>query len=98
MFEGLSGIQIFFLIIANLIRVYELILFIRVIFSWVTMFNPSILSSKIFQAIYFITEPPLSFIRNYLPSRLGFLDLSVLWLFLLLELLYMGIIKTMTLL
>lgn len=98
MFEGLSIVQIFFLVLANLVRVYEFVLFVRVIFSWLVMANPSLLSSMAFKIIYVITEPPLSFIRNYLPSRLGFFDLSVLWLFLILELLYMGIIKTMALL
>ncbi|MGC8767565.1 MAG: YggT family protein [Brevinematia bacterium] len=98
MFEVFSIFQILFLILANIIRLYEFILFIRVIFSWLVMINPSLISSIFFKIVYVITEPPLSFIKDHLPSRLGFFDLSVLWLFIILELFYMGIMKTISLL
>lgn len=97
-FEITSPLHIILLGIANIVRLYEIILFVRVIFSWIAIFNYKILSSTIYQILLKITEPPLSFIRRHLPSTLGFIDLSVLWLFLFLELLYMGIIKTITLL
>ncbi|MFN4245898.1 MAG: YggT family protein [Brevinematia bacterium] len=93
MFEFTSFLKVPLYIIANFIRIYEFILFVRVIFSWIGMFNPNLYTSKIFLIVYQITEPPLSFIRNNLPSRIGFFDLSVLWLFIMLEVLYLVIMK-----
>lgn len=95
--ETFSIPQIILLVLAGVVRAYQFILFIRVVFSWIIMFNPQLMSSRVYQILYTITEPPLSFLRNYLPSRIGFFDLSVLWLFLILELLYLVIMKTITL-
>ncbi|MEN2998911.1 MAG: YggT family protein [Brevinematia bacterium] len=100
MSELVSAIQVSLMVLAGIIRVYQFILFIRVIFSFIILFNLSLLNSRVFSTlysvIYSITEPPLNFLRNHLPSRIGFIDLSVLWLFLILELLYMVIMKTIT--
>ncbi|MCX8029641.1 MAG: YggT family protein [Brevinematales bacterium] len=96
MIEFTSPLHIVLFVLANVLRVYQLILFVRVIFSWIVMFNPNLLGSKVYQFLFIITEPPLDFLRRYLPSRIGFFDLSVLWLFLILELLYMVLIKTIT--
>lgn len=91
--EGMSVVSISLLVLANTIRVYEFVLFVRVIFSWIGMFNPNIYRSKIFFALSYITDPLLDFIRRHIPSMIGFLDLSVLWLFLLLELIYYVIVR-----
>jgi len=96
--EGMSTFGTILLVFANLIRVYEFILFIRVIFSWIGIFNPNIYSSKVFQAISYITDPILDFISRHIPSRIGFLDLSVLWLFLILELIYYILVRIIYLL
>lgn len=98
MLEIIYPILIILVILAALVRIYQIILIARVISSFIVMFNPAILSSRIYAFLYNITEPPLNFLRNILPSRIGFFDLSVLWLFLILELLSMAIAKTVSIL
>ncbi len=96
--ESTSILSTALLLLANLIRVYEFILFVRVIFSWIGMFNYNVYSSKVFYAISYITDPILNFISRHIPSRIGFLDLSVLWLFLILELIYYVLVRIIYLL
>jgi len=61
---------------------YYLILFIRVLFSWVNPdpFNPVV------QFIYRLTEPLLGLIRRIIPIRLSMFDFSPIIAFLLIEL------------
>ncbi|MDR0990494.1 MAG: YggT family protein [Propionibacteriaceae bacterium] len=75
-------------LIMGLIAVYEFILFIRVILSWVVAFNqewtprgPLLVVSEF---VYTLTDPPLRLIRRVIkPVRFGqfALDLSVIVLF-----------------
>jgi YggT family protein len=57
--------------------VYIFIIIIRVILSWIDH-NPS---NSLIQLVYQITEPPLNWIRSFVPS-LGGLDISPLILIL----------------
>jgi YggT family protein len=69
---------------------YYLILFIRVLFSWVNdPFNPVV------QFIYRMTEPLLSQIRRILPLRLSMFDFSPIVAFLLIELVKRILIETL---
>jgi len=75
-------------VVLGLLSVYEFVLFIRVILSWVVAFNrdwtprgPMLVVSEI---VYTLTDPPLRVIRRVVkPIRMGAvaLDLSVLVLF-----------------
>jgi YggT family protein len=66
------------------LSVYYVILFLRIILSWVTMFwsPPSALSPAI-RVIYELTEPVLGLFRRYIPP-IGGLDLSPLVIFIIL--------------
>ncbi len=64
------------LIIIKLLDIYMLILFVRVLLSWVNP-NPH---NPIVQILYRLTEPVLAPIRRVLPS-MGGLDLSPLVVF-----------------
>ncbi len=75
------------IVLISTIRIYEFLLFIRVVMSWMSVFGFNVYSSKIYGILYTITEPALNLIRRYIPSFIGFFDLSVLWLFLILEIL-----------
>lgn len=68
-------------LICQLLNLYALILLVRIILSWVTMFwsPPSYLSAGI-RVIYDLTEPVLGFVRRYVPP-IGGLDLSPLVVF-----------------
>lgn len=66
-------------ILLLLLRVYELILLIRVLMSW---FQPDPYN-PIVRVLYNLTEPVLKPIRDVLP-RMGMIDLSPLVAFLLL--------------
>ena len=53
------------------IQLYMLLILVRVILSWVTL-NPD---NPFIQFTYRITEPPLAYIRQFIPD-LGGLDIS----------------------
>lgn len=65
--------------------VYTMILFARIILSWVTMFwsPPSGLSPAI-RVVYDLTEPIMGFFRRYIPAVGGF-DLSPIFIFIILS-------------
>ena len=73
----------------TLIRIYELILIVRVVLSWIPMARENILVTF----VYSITEPLLAPIRaciQKIPGMQGFpLDFSVLVLFLIFDVLRM---------
>ena len=71
-------------LIALVIQIYTIILFIRIVLSWVTMFwsPPSALSPAI-RVIYDLTEPVLGFFRRYIPP-IGGLDISPIFVFIIL--------------
>ncbi|CAN5643898.1 hypothetical protein BH20ACT23_BH20ACT23_10830 [soil metagenome] len=73
--------------IAQLLSIYTLILFVRIILSFITQFRapPSGLG-PILKVIYDLTEPVLSIARRYIPP-FGMLDLSPLVVFILIRIL-----------
>ena len=64
-----------------------MVLFIRIVLSWVTMFwSPPPALGPAIRIIYDLTEPVLGFMRRYIPP-VGGLDLSPLVIFFILSLL-----------
>jgi YggT family protein len=71
------------------LSVYLVVLIARMIFSWIQVYSrswsPSGVLLVIAEGVYSATDPPLRFLRRYIPSvRLGnvALDLSFILLFL----------------
>ena len=74
-------------LIARILDIYVLILFVRIILSWVTMFKaPSPAFAPLIRVIYDITEPVLGFARRLIPP-MGGLDLSPILIFFLIRIL-----------
>jgi YggT family protein len=74
-------------LIADLLFFYVLILFVRIILSWVTMFKaPSPAFAPVIRLIYDVTEPVLGFARRLIPP-IGGLDLSPILIFFLISIL-----------
>jgi len=76
-------------VLVYILSIYLLLLIGRLIFSWIQQFSrswsPSGFVLVIAEAIYTATDPPLRFLRRYIPSpRIGSvaLDLSFMLLFL----------------
>ena len=67
-----------------LIQVYILMLFARILSSWI----PELQQTKVMQFIAFYTDPYLNIFRRVIPP-IGFLDISPIFAFLALELLRM---------
>ena len=72
-----------------LLSVYLVLLIARMIFSWIQVYarswSPSGILLVVAEGVYSATDPPLRFLRRYIPSvRLGSvaLDLSFMLLFL----------------
>lgn len=70
-------------VILQLLTLFEIALFIRLIFDYVRIFarnwRPNALVMALFDVIYSITEPAMSFVRRFIPPlRIGgvALDLS----------------------
>lgn len=61
--------------VALLINIYVLILFARVIMSWVVGFSqyrPTGAVAVLFEFVYTVTDPPLRFLRRFIPDiRMG---------------------------
>lgn len=67
------------------INVYIVILFIRIILSWVTMaWSPSPALSPAIRVIYDLTEPLMAFFRRFIPPIGGF-DISPIFIFIILR-------------
>jgi YggT family protein len=71
------------------LSVYLVVLIVRMIFSWIQVYarswSPSGVLLVIAEGVYSATDPPLRFLRRYIPTvRLGSLalDLSFMLLFL----------------
>jgi YggT family protein len=76
-------------VLVYILSIYLLLLIGRLIFSWIQQFSrswsPSGFVLVIAEAVYTATDPPLRFLRRYIPSpRIGSvsLDLSFMLLFL----------------
>lgn len=76
-----KGVMIFF-IIDKLFLTYTIMLFIRILGSWV----PELQNTKFMQFIAFYVDPYLNFFRKFIPP-LGMLDLSPIVAFFFLNLL-----------
>ena len=63
----------------NIVSLYIWVLVIHVIFSWLVAFNVLNTSNRFVYSVldisYKLTDPPLNFIRKYLPN-LGSIDIS----------------------
>ena len=75
-------------VLTYVLTIYLVVLIGRVIFSWVQVFardwHPSGILLVIAEGIFTITDPPLKFLRRFIPTlRLGMvaLDLSFMVLF-----------------
>ena len=67
------------------LQLYTLILFARIILSWVTMFwSPPPALSPAIRLVYDLTEPIMGFFRRYIPA-VGGLDLSPIFIFVILN-------------
>jgi YggT family protein len=72
-----------------LLSVYLVLLIVRLIFSWIQVYardwHPTGILLVVAEGVYSATDPPLRFLRRYIPTvRLGnvALDLSFMLLFL----------------
>jgi YggT family protein len=73
-------------LIAQVLWVYSLIIFARIILSWITMFrSPPSFLSPIIRVVYDLTEPVMRLFRRYIPP-IGGLDLSPIFIFLIISL------------
>lgn len=80
------------LVLCNILGFYRYILFARVIVSFAFLFAPDWrppgFIKSIIDVIYGLTEPPLQFIRRFVPQPSGLpLDLSFIVLYVLLQVL-----------
>jgi|YNPMSStandDraft_1061717.scaffolds.fasta_scaffold15496_5 YggT family protein len=66
-----------------LLKIYEYVLIIAIFLSWVNPdpYNPLV------RFIYSLTEPVLSFFREKIPLRLGIIDFSPVFVFIIIEIL-----------
>jgi YggT family protein len=76
------------IVLTYLLTIYLVILVGRMIISWIQMFarqwSPTGIILLIAESIYTVTDPPLKFLRRYIPSlRIGTvaMDLSFMVLF-----------------
>jgi YggT family protein len=71
--------------------VYYIILLARIILSWVTMaWSPPPSMAPVLKVVYDLTEPLLGLFRRYIPP-IGGLDLSPLFIFIILSIVQQGI-------
>jgi len=75
------------ILIIQIINLYQLILIVYIVATWLISFNIINASNQIvysiMYAVYKLCEPPLSIIRRYLPN-LGNIDISPILLYLIL--------------
>lgn len=72
-------------IVCIALSVYWVILFVRIILSWATMFRwtPPPALAPVIRVIYDLTEPVMEFFRRIIPP-MGGLDLSPIFIFIIL--------------
>ncbi len=75
-------------VLTYLLAIYLFVLIVRVIFSWIQAFSrdwhPSGILLVIAESVFTVTDPPLKFLRRFIPPlRLGMvaMDLSFMVLF-----------------
>lgn len=70
---------------------YYLVLIARIILSWTTMFwSPPSYLTPVIRVVYDLTEPVMGLFRRYIPP-VGGLDLSPIFIFIILSLIQRGI-------
>jgi len=86
----------------QLLSLFKIALFLRIIIDYVRMFarswRPNTFILAIFEAIYTVTEPPMAFVRRFIPPlRLGgvSLDLSFIVLLIAINLLQAVVIAVL---
>lgn len=73
-------------IVCYALGAYWVILFVRIILSWTTMFwSPPSALTPVIRVVYDLTEPVLGLFRRYIPP-MGGLDLSPIFVFIILQL------------
>ena len=78
-------------ILCAALSAYSLILFARIILSWVTMaWSPPAGLAPVIKVIYDLTEPVMSAFRRVIPPFGGF-DLSPIFIFIIIRLIQAGI-------
>ena len=74
-------------IVCIALDVYWVVLFARIILSWVTMFwSPPAGLSPAVRVVYDLTEPVMGLFRRFIPP-IGGLDISPIFIFIILQLL-----------
>lgn len=73
-------------------QLYVLVLFLRLIFDWISILMPTLEIkaplTKIVSLVYALTNPPLEYLRSYLPTlKLGHLSFDMGFIILLILLL-----------
>ena len=72
-------------ILCDALFVYWLILVARIILSWTSMFwSPPVSLTPVIRVIYDLTEPVMGFFRRFIPP-IGGLDLSPIFIFIILQ-------------
>jgi YggT family protein len=72
-------------IICYALEAYQIILIIRIILSWTTMFwSPPAALTPAIRVVYDLTEPVMGFFRRFIPP-IGGLDLSPIFIFIILS-------------
>ena len=80
------------LVLYRVLQVFNLILIVRALISWVTLLSPQFRPRGIvlvlFEAVYTVTDPPLKLLRRWIkPLRIGLVSLDlafiVLWILIL---------------
>jgi YggT family protein len=72
-------------IICYALEAYQIILIIRIILSWTTMFwTPPPALTPAIRVVYDLTEPVMGFFRRFIPP-IGGLDLSPIFIFIILS-------------
>lgn len=72
-------------LIPQLLSIYGIILFFRIILSWTTQFwSPPQALTPLIRVIYELTEPVMAFFRRFIPP-IGGLDLSPIVIFIIIR-------------
>ncbi len=72
-------------LIPQLLNIYAIILFARIILSWTTQFwSPPPALTPLIRVIYELTEPVMAFFRRFIPP-IGGLDLSPIFIFIIIR-------------
>jgi YggT family protein len=74
-------------IVCYALQAYQIILIVRIILSWTTMFwSPPEALTPVIRVVYDLTEPVMGFFRRFIPP-IGGLDLSPIFIFIIISLL-----------